>query len=110
MFINKKLIGNFIITVYVNDFLICDNFMNLINQVLKHLQSKFEIADLKEIINYFNIKIDVTADSIIVCQYKYIQLILDYFYINKYKSVIVLILLSTKLVTYQKPFNAECQI
>ena len=66
MFINKGLTVNIIITVYINNLLICDNFINLINQVLKHLQSKFKITDLKEIINYLNMKIDITADFITV--------------------------------------------
>ena len=66
MFINKGLTVNIIVAAYVDDLLICDNSMNLINQVLKHLQSKFKMTDLKEVANYLGIKIDVTADFITV--------------------------------------------
>ena len=88
MFINKRLTVNIIVAVYINDLLIYNSFMNLIDQVLKHLQSKFKITDLKRIVNYLGIKIDVTADSITVYQYEYIQLVFKHFHINKCKLAV----------------------
>ena len=64
---------NLIMTVYVNDLLICDEFMKLINNVLKHLQTEFEMTDLGEVVNYLDMKIDVAVnDSITVHQNEYI--------------------------------------
>ena len=66
VFINKELMINIIIAAYVNDLLICGSFMNLVNYVLKHLQSKFEMTDLGEVANYLGMEIDITANSITV--------------------------------------------
>ena len=66
VFINKGLTVNMIIAAYVNDLLICDSSMNLIDYILKHLQSKFEMTDLGEVTNYLGMKLDVTADFITV--------------------------------------------
>ena len=63
---------NLIMTVYVNDLLICDEFMKLINNVLKHLQTEFKMTDLDEVMNYLNIKINVVVNRIIVHQCDYI--------------------------------------
>ena len=109
VFINKELTVNIIIAAYVNDLLICDSFINLIDYVLKHLQSEFEMTDLGEVANYLGMKIDVTADSITVCQHKYILSVLEHFHMNKCKLAVVLMPPSTKLVAYQEPLNAECQ-
>ena len=109
MFINKGSTVNIIITVYVNDLLICDNFMNLIDCILKHLQSKFKMTDLEEVANYLDMEFDVTADSITVCQHGYIQSVLKHFHMNKCKPAVVLMSPSTKLIAYQEPFNTECQ-
>ena len=67
VFINKGLTVNIIIAAYVDDLLICDNFMNLIDHILKHLQSKFKITDLGEVANYLGMKFNITADFITVC-------------------------------------------
>ena len=40
--------------------------MNLVNYILKHLQSEFEMTDLREVTNYLDMKIDITADFITV--------------------------------------------
>ena len=109
MFINKESTVNIIIAAYINDLLICDNSINLIDYILKHLQSEFKMTNLKEVVNYLDIKIDVTADSITVHQHKYIQLVFEYFCINKCKPAVVSMLLSIKLVAYQKPLNTEHQ-
>ena len=66
VFINKGLTVNIIITAYINDLLVYDNFINLIDYVLKHLQSKFKITNLKEVANYLGIKINNIANFIIV--------------------------------------------
>ena len=100
---------NIIIAAYVNDLLICGNSMNLVDYVLKHLQSKFKMTDLGEVVNYLGMKIDVTADSITVYQYKYIQSILKHFCMNECKLTVVLMSFSMKLVTYQESFDAEHQ-
>ena len=109
VFINKKLTVNIIIAVYVNDLLVCGSFMNLINYVLKHLQSEFEMTDLGEVANYLGMEIDVTANSITVHQHEYIQSVFECFCINECKLMVILMLFSTKLIAYQEPFNAECQ-
>ena len=57
---------NIIVAAYVNDLLVCDNSMNLVDYVLKHLQSKFEMTDLEEVANYLSMKLNITADSITV--------------------------------------------
>ena len=67
VFVNKGLLMNLIVTVYVNDLLICSEFMKLINNVLKHLQTEFEMTDLSEVMNYLNMKINVAVSKIIVC-------------------------------------------
>ena len=66
VFINKELMINIIVAAYINNLLICSNSIDLIDHVLKHLQSKFKMTDLEEVANYLSIKIDITADSIIV--------------------------------------------
>ena len=109
VFINKGLTVNIIVAAYVDDLLVCSNFINLIDYVLKHLQSEFKMTDLREGANYLGMEIDVTADSITVHQYKYIQSVLKCFHMNKCKLMVVLMLLSTKLVTYQEPLDAEHQ-
>ena len=109
VFINKRLTVNIIIAAYVDDLLICGSSMNLIDYVLKHLQSEFKMTDLEEVANYLNIKIDVTADSITVCQCGYIQSVLKCFCMNECKLVVVPMLPSMKLVAYQGPLDAECQ-
>ena len=83
--------------------------MNLVDYVLKHLQSKFKMTDLREVTNYLGMKIDITADSITVHQHEYIQSVLKHFHMNNCKPAVVSISLSTKLVAYQEPFNAEHQ-
>ena len=72
VFINKKLTVNIIIAAYVDDLLICGNSINLVDCILKHLQNKFEMTDLKKVVNYLNIEIDIAADFITVHQHKYI--------------------------------------
>ena len=67
VFINKGSTVNIIIAAYVDDLLICGSSMNLVDYVLKHLQSKFEMTNLEKVANYLGMKIDVTADSITVC-------------------------------------------
>ena len=57
---------NLIMTVYVNDLLICNEFMKLINNILKHLQTEFKMTDLNEVTNYLNMKINVTVSRITV--------------------------------------------
>ena len=109
MFINKRLTVNIIVAAYVNDLLVCDSSMNLVDYVLKHLQSEFEMTDLGEVVNYLGMEIDVTADSITVYQHEYIQSVLKHFHINKCKLAVILMLPSTKLVTYQGPLDTECQ-
>ena len=109
VFINKGSTVNIIIAAYVNDLLVCGSSMDLINQVLKHLQSEFKMTDLGEVANYLGMEIDVTADFITVHQCEYIQSVLEHFCMNKCKPVVILMLSSTKLVTYQKPFDAEHQ-
>ena len=109
VFINKESTVNIIIAAYVDDLLICDSSMNLIDYILKHLQSEFEITDLKEVANYLNMKIDITADFITVHQCEYIQSVLKCFCMNKCKLMMILMSFSTKLITYQKSFNAEHQ-
>ena len=109
VFINKGLTVNIIIVTYVDDLLICGSFMNLVDYVLKHLQSKFKMTDLGEIVNYLGMKFNITADSITVYQYKYIQSVLKCFCINECKPVVVLMSPSMKLVTYQGPLNTEHQ-
>ena len=66
MFINKELTVNMIVAIYVDNLLICGSFMNLIDCILKHLQSEFEMTDLEEVANYLNMEIDITADFITV--------------------------------------------
>ena len=100
---------NIIIAAYVNNLLVCGSSMNLIDYILKHLQSEFEMTDLGEVVNYLGMKIDVTADFITVHQHGYIQLVFKCFHINECKLTVVLMLLSTKLVVYQGPLNAEHQ-
>ena len=109
VFINKELMINIIIAVYINNLLICDNSMNLVDYVLKHLQSKFKMIDLGEVINYLGIEIDIITDFITVHQHGYIQSVLKHFHINECKLAVVSISLSMKLVTYQEPLNAEHQ-
>ena len=41
--------------------------MNLIDHILKHLQSKFEMTDLEEVANYLGIKFNITTNFITVC-------------------------------------------
>ena len=81
--------------------------MNLIDYVLKHLQSNFKMTDLGEIVNYLGMKINVTADSITVHQHEYIQSVLKHFCMNKCKLMMVSMPLSMKLVAYQEPLNIE---
>ena len=100
VFINKESTVNIIITVYIDNLLICGNSINLINHILKHLQSKFKMTDLKEVVNYLDMEIDITADFITICQYEYIQSVLKHFCINKCKPAVVPMLLSIKLVAY----------
>ena len=109
MFINKRLTVNIIIAVYVDDLLICNSSINLIDYVLKHLQSEFEMIDLEEVANYLDIKINITADFIIVYQHEYIQSVFEHFHMNKCKPAVVSMLLSIKLVVYQESFNTEYQ-
>ena len=109
VFINKESTVNIIVAVYVDNLLICGSSMNLVDYVLKYLQSKFEMTDLGEVVNYLGMEIDITADSITVHQCGYIQSVLKCFCMNECKPVVVLMLPSTKLVAYQGPFNAECQ-
>ena len=87
-------------TVYVNDLLICDEFMKLINNVLKHLQTEFKMTDLDEVMNYLDMKIDVAADKIIVCQCDYIQTVLKWFDMNECKPASILMQLNMKLMIY----------
>ena len=64
---------NLIVMIYVNDLLIYNEFMKLINNVLKHLQTEFKIIDLSEVMNYLDMKIDVVFnDNITVHQSEYI--------------------------------------
>ena len=91
---------NIIITAYVNDLLICDSFINLINHILKHLQSEFEMTDLGEVANYLNMEFNVTANSITIHQHEYIQSIFKCFYMNECKPAVVSMLLNTKLIAY----------
>ena len=100
MFINKRLTVNIIVAAYIDNLLICNNSINLVNYVLKHLQSEFKMTDLKEVANYLGIEINITADFITVYQHGYIQSVLKHFYINKCKLMIVLMLLSIKLIIY----------
>ena len=72
VFINKGLTVNIIVAAYIDDLLICGSSMDLVDYVLKHLQSEFEMTDLGEVANYLDIEIDVTADFITVCQHGYI--------------------------------------
>ena len=58
---------NIIITAYVNDLLVCDSSLNLIDHILKHLQSKFKMTDLEKVANYLDMKFDITVDFITVC-------------------------------------------
>ena len=109
VFINKGLTVNIIVAAYINDLLICDSFMNLVDCILKHLQSEFEMTDLEEVANYLNIKLNIAANFITVCQCEYIQSVLKCFCMNKCKPVVVLMPPSTKLVAYQEPFNTEHQ-
>ena len=109
VFINKESTVNIIVAAYINDLLICDGFMNLVDQVLKHLQSEFEMTDLEEVVNYLGMEIDVTADSITICQYEYIQSVLKHFHMNECKLAVVSMLFSTKLVAYQELLNAKHQ-
>ena len=100
VFINKGLTVNIIVAAYVDDLLICGSSMNLIDYVLKYLQSEFKMTDLEEIANYLDMKIDITADSIIVYQCGYIQSVLEHFHMNECKLVVILMLPSMKLVAY----------
>ena len=72
VFVNKDLSVNLIMTVYVNDLLVCSEFMKLINNVLKHLQTEFEMTDLDEVTNYLDMKINVAVSRTTVCQCDYI--------------------------------------
>ena len=109
VFINKGSTVNIIVAAYVNDLLVCGSSMDLVDYVLKHLQSKFEMTDLEEVANYLGMKIDVTADSITVCQHGYIQSVLERFRMNECKPAVVPMSPSTKLVAYQGPLDAERQ-
>ena len=100
VFINKELTVNIIIAAYVDDLLICGSSMNLINYVLKHLQSEFKMTDLRKVANYLDMKIDVTADFITVYQCEYIQSVFKHFCINKCKPAVILMLSSIKLIVY----------
>ena len=109
VFINKDLLMNLIVTVYVNDLLICSEFMKLINNILKHLQTEFEMTDLDKVMNYLNMKINVAADKIIVHQYDYIWTVLKWFDMNECKPASVLMQLNMKLMIYKKSLNTEHQ-
>ena len=109
VFINKGLMVNVIIAAYVDDLLVCGSSMDLVDCILKHLQSKFEMTDLGEVVNYLGMEFDVTADFITICQHGYIQSLLKHFCMNKCKPAVVPMSPSTKLVAYQGPLNAECQ-
>ena len=100
VFINKGSTVNIIVVAYIDDLLVCDSSMNLIDYVLKHLQSEFEMTDLGEVANYLNMKIDVTADFITVYQCEYILSVLKHFCMNECKLVVVPMPPSMKLVTY----------
>ena len=52
VFINKGLMVNIIVAAYVNDLLVCGSSMDLVDCILKHLQSEFEMTDLEEVVNY----------------------------------------------------------
>lgn len=67
VFVNEEDFINIIIAVYVNDLLVCECSLNQINNILKHLQSEFEITNLDEVANYLIIKIDIEVNSITVC-------------------------------------------
>ena len=109
VFINKGLTVNIIVAAYVNDLLVCGNSIDLVDHILKHLQSEFEIDDLKNLANYLGMKLDVTADSITVHQHEYIQSVLKHFHMNKCKPAVVPMPPSMKLVAYQGPLNTEHQ-
>ena len=100
VFINKGLTINIIVIAYVDDLLICGSSMNLVNYVLKHLQSEFEMTDLREVANYLGMKIDITTDFITVHQCEYILSVLKHFCINKCKPAVIPMPPSTKLVAY----------
>ena len=100
---------NIIIAAYVNDLLICGNSMDLIDHILKHLQSEFKMTDLEEVANYLGMEFDVTADFITVYQCGYIQSVLEHFCMNECKLVVILMLPSMKLVAYQGSLNTEHQ-
>ena len=67
------------------------------------------MTDLEEVVNYLNMKINITADFITVYQCEYIQSVLECFHMNECKLMIILMSLSMKLVTYQESLNTEYQ-
>lgn len=79
VFVNKGDSVNIIIAIHVNDLLVCGHSMNQINNILKHLQSEFEMTNLSEIINYLGMEIDIETDSIMIHQTAYIYDMLQYF-------------------------------
>ena len=66
MFVNEKILINIIIVIYVNDLLICNEFIKIINNILKYLQIKFKITDLNKIVNCLKMKIDVIINNNII--------------------------------------------
>lgn len=79
VFVNKEDSVNIIIAVYIDNLLVCECFINQINNILKHLQSKFKITNLSEVANYLSIEINIEANFITVHQTAYIYNMLQYF-------------------------------
>ena len=72
---------NVIITVYVDDLLLCELSSNTLNQLKKHLQQCFKMTNLRQISHYLSRKVDVFEGSelITIRQSTYIQNMLKHF-------------------------------
>ena len=72
---------NIIITVYIDDLLLCRLSSNTLNQFKKHLQQFFKMMNLRQVSHYLSMKVDVSEGSelIIIRQSTYIQNMLEHF-------------------------------
>ena len=72
---------NVIITVYVNDLLLCESSSNTLNQLKKHLQQCFKMTNFRQVSHYLDMKVDVSEnfESITIKQSIYIQSMLEHF-------------------------------